>query len=286
MATRRDLAGRVREVVRLWIDLFAEHDLLTYASAIAFQVLKSLIPLSLLGIALLGEVGRQDIWTSHMAPPIRSHLDPPVFHAIDFAVKKIFRHDSGALVAFAAALTVWYVSGGVRAIMGAINQIYEAEETRPFWIRWPISVGLALAVVAGVVGALLLVEAVPTPRGGWVYAVVPIRWLGAIVALVVAAGLLVRLGPAERRPKRWVSAGAVLVLATWIVTTLVFRWYVASLANFRSAVGQLALFLVLMIYVYASSIVLLVGVELDELLREDASSDERGILHVLFGLGR
>ena len=259
MATRRDLAGRVREVVRLWIDLFAEHDLLTYASAIAFQVLKSLIPLSLLGIALLGEVGRQDIWTSHMAPPIRSHLDPPVFHAIDFAVKKIFRHDSGALVAFAAALTVWYVSGGVRAIMGAINQIYEAEETRPFWIRWPISLGLALAVVAGVVGALLLVEAVPTPRGGWVYAVVPIRWLGA---------------------------GAVLVLATWIVTTLVFRWYVASLANFRSAVGQLAVFLVLMIYVYASSIVLLVGVELDELLREDASSDERGILHVLFGLGR
>ena len=40
------------------------------------------------------------------------------------------------------------------------------------------------------------------------------------------------------------------------------------------------------VYVYASSIVLLVGVELDELLREDASSDERGILHVLFGLGR
>lgn len=283
MASRSDLTGRVRKVVRIWIDLFAEHELLTYASAIAFQVLKSLIPLSLLGLALLGEIGRQDIWSAHMAPPVRSRLDPPVYHAIDFAVKKIFSRDSAGLLAFAAVLTVWYVSGGVRAIMSAINRIYDANERRPFWIRWPISLGLAVCVVAGIVGALLLVEAVPTPRGGWEFIVVPVRWLGAIAALVLAAGLLVRLAPVERRPKRWVSAGAVLVIATWIVTTLVFRWYVASLANFRSAVGQLTVFLVLMIYAYASSIVLLVGVELDELLREDASAEERGILDAVLG---
>jgi membrane protein len=77
--------------------------------------------------------------------------------------------------------------------------------------------------------------------------------------------------------------GGVLVVSTWIVTTLVFRWYVASLANFRTAVGQLTVFLILMVYVYASSIVLIVGVQLDELLREDASERGRGILGVVMG---
>jgi uncharacterized BrkB/YihY/UPF0761 family membrane protein len=70
------------------------------------------------------------------------------------------------------------------------------------------------------------------------------------------------------------------------VTSLVFRWYVSSIANFRTAVGQLTVFIVLLVYVYASSIIFLVGVELDELLREDANAEERGILHVLFGIGR
>jgi uncharacterized BrkB/YihY/UPF0761 family membrane protein len=74
------------------------------------------------------------------------------------------------------------------------------------------------------------------------------------------------------------------VIGTWIMTTLVFRWYVESIANFKTAIGQLTVFIVLMVYVYASSIVFLVGVQLDELIREDARADERGILHILFGV--
>jgi membrane protein len=284
MATMSEVQRRGRDTVQIWIDAFAEHDLLTSASAIAFQVLKSLVPLALLGMALIAAVGRRDLWSGHFAPPIKSRVDPPVFHALDFAVKKIFAHSSGPLIVFAAVLTIWYVSGGVRAIIGAINRIYESKEDRPFWYRWALSIGLAACVVAGIVGATLLVAAVPKPGGAWEIPAVAARWLGAILALALVTGILVRYGPVKPRPKKWASAGAVLVVATWIVTSIVFRWYVSSLANFKTAVGQLAVFLMLMIYVYASSIVLLVGVQLDELLREDANAQERGILHVLFGI--
>jgi membrane protein len=283
VASRAALKTRARKVVQIWVDLFARHDLLTYASAIAFQVLKSLIPLSLLGIALLGAVGRRDVWTDHLAPQLQKRFDPPVFEAIDFAVKKIFASESGPLLVFAALLTIWYVSGGVRAIIGGINRVYETDEDRPFWIRWPISFGLAVCVVAGLVGAALLIEAVPKSTGPLDVLLTVARWIGAVVVLAVAAGLLVRLGPVKRRPKKWASAGAVLVVATWIVTSIVFKWYVSSVANFKTAVGQLTVFIILMVYVYASSIVFLVGVELDELLREDASAGERGILDVVLG---
>jgi membrane protein len=284
MATMGDVQRRGRETVQIWVDAFAQHDLLTSASAIAFQVLKSLVPLSLLGIALVGAVGRRDFWTHHIAPPIRSHVDPPVFHAIDFAVKKIFDHNSGPLIVFAALLTIWYVSGGVRAMIGAINRIYATDDHRPFWRRWFVSLALATCVVAGIVGAVLLVAAVPKPGGGWEIPAILARWLGAVLALALVTGILVRYGPAKPRPKKWASAGAVLVVVSWIATTLGFRYYVGSLANFKTAAGQLVVFLVLMAYAYASSIVFLVGVQLDEFLREDANADEHGILHVLFGI--
>jgi membrane protein len=277
------LTTRARKVVDIWVDALAKHDLLTYASAIAFQVLKSMIPLSLLGIALIGAVGRRDLWTKHIGPALHKHFDPPVFHAMNFAVNKIFNHDSIPVLVFASLLTVWYVSGGVRAIMGGINRIYETDENRPFWRRWPLSFGLAVCVVCGIVGALLLIEIVPKPGGAWDYVVVPVRWIGAVLALAAAAGVLVRFGPVERRPKKWASAGGVLVVVTWIVASLIFRWYVGSIANFKTAVGQLTVFIVLMVYVYVSSIIFLVGVELDEMLREDASSGERGILDVVLG---
>src|SRR5437762_14223207 len=112
MATINEVQRRGRDTVQIWVDAFDEHDLLTHASAIAFQVLKSLVPLSLLGIALIGAVGRRDLWSGHLAPPIKSRVDPPVFHALDFAVEKIFARNSGPLIAFAALLTIWYVSGG------------------------------------------------------------------------------------------------------------------------------------------------------------------------------
>ena len=286
MATRTTVVNRTRSAVGLLRQSFAEHELLTFARALAFQVLKSLIPLSLLGLALLGAVGRQDVWTKHIAPALESRLDPPVFHAVNYAVEKIFASNSTGLIVFSALLTVWFVSGGVRAIMDAIDKIYDVEDHRPFWLRWAVSLGLALCVVAGIVGAALLVEAVPKQDGALEVLLVAVRWLGALVALTVVTGLLVRLAPARPRPKRWASAGAVLVIATWIVTSFAFRWYVTSFANFKTAVGQLTVFLILMTYAYVSSIVLLAGIEVDELLREDASSEERGIFDVLLGHGR
>ena len=285
MPTRRQVETRVRTTFVALRERLAEHELLTYASAVAFQVVKSLVPLVLLALAVLGAVGRRDIWSGHIAPALKPRFDEPIYHAIDFAANKIFDSNSAGLLALSALLTVWYVSSGIRGIMSALNRIYETRETRPSWLRWLVSVGLAICVVAGIVGAILLVLAVPKPNGAWKILVDLVRWVGAILALTVAAGLLVRLAPAERRPKRWASAGAVLVIATWIVTSILFRLYVTSIADFKTAVGQLSVLIVLLVYVYVSSIVLLLGVEVDELLRENASGHERGVLHHLFGIG-
>jgi membrane protein len=278
---------RLKQFVKLWIDLFNRHLLLDHASAIAFNVLKAMVPLSLLGLALLGALGQQKVWRQTIYPGIKPHLEQATAHAIDVAAQKIFTTGTGGLLALASLLVIWYVSGAVRAAMGAINDIYETTETRPWTVRYPLSFALATAIAICVVGSIIVVAAGPSlARHGAAGFVVSIgRWLVAIALLSLAVGVLVQYAPAERRAKRWASAGSALVITAWIGATLIFEQFVVHVANFKTAIGSLTVFLVLIGYVYTSSIIFLVGVELDELVREDTSG-ERGVLHVLFGYGR
>jgi uncharacterized BrkB/YihY/UPF0761 family membrane protein len=108
------------ELVRLWVDLFDRHNLLTYASGIAFQALVALIALVLLVVAILGEIGRRDVWTKHVGPQIQPKVLPAVYSGIDRTFEKIFHTSSAGLIAFAAFVTVWEISGVVRACMGAL----------------------------------------------------------------------------------------------------------------------------------------------------------------------
>jgi membrane protein len=287
-ARRSGYRPRLRSLVQLWIDLFARHDLLNHASAIAFQVLKSLIPLALFGLALLGALGERHVWSDTIAPSLERHLPTATFQAIDVAAQKIFSSSAAGLLVFSALLSIWYVSGAVRAAMGGINDIYEAKETRPWLLRYTISFGLALCISVCLIGALLLATTGPgSVHNGVLHFIVGIgRWVVAVAALGLAVGLLVRYAPVERRPTRWASAGSALVIAAWIAASLIFKLFVTEVANFKTATGSLAVFLVLIAYVYMSSIIFLVGVELDELVREEAKGEPRGILHVLFGLNR
>jgi membrane protein len=279
---------RLRRFVQLWIELFARHDLLNHASAIAFQVLKSIVPLTLFGLALLGALGERHVWRDTIAPAIKPHLQSATFHAIDAATQRIFATSAAALLVFSALLSIWYVSGGVRAAMGGINGVYEVKETRPWLLRYAISIGLAICISVCVVAAVLLgANGAGFVNNGALRVVVDIgRWLVAIGALALAVGLLVRYAPVEHRPKRWASAGSALVIAAWIVATLIFKLFVTHVANFKTATGSLTVFLVLIGYVYTSSIIFLVGVEVDELLRQEAKGEQRGVFHLLFGFDR
>src|SRR5919202_4641217 len=129
-----------------WRDIlrgFRENDLLTYASAISFQVFFALIPLALLGLGILGAFGLTDVWSSDVAPKLRDTASPAAYKVIDQTVrgvleqKQLFWATAGALIA------VWEVSGAMRATMQVLGRIYDIEETRSFWRRIAVSIWLS-----------------------------------------------------------------------------------------------------------------------------------------------
>jgi membrane protein len=263
---------RLRAIASGLAERFTEHHLWTYASAIAFRSLVALVPLTLLGLALLSVFGLEEVWRDSIAPAVKAHVTEPVFRAIDYSVETIFSSSTAGLIAFSSALLLWDMARAVQTTMEALNELHDVEERRTWWKRGLVAIALAVAIIVCVVAALLAVILGPRPEGVAHVLLGIGRWPLAIVLLSVAVGLLVRYAPAEHPQPRWASVGSALVVGTWILASVGFSFWVSSVANFKTAIGSLTVFLVLTAYVFTSAAIFLVGVELDEVLRKNVRS--------------
>jgi membrane protein len=257
-----------KKFVRLWVDLFDRHNLLTYASAIALRMFIAAVACTLFALGILGVFHQEELWKQTIGPAIEPKVLPHVFDGIDQIVNRVFSSSTVGLLALASALAVWEVSGIIRAGIGALNEIYETDEPRPFWIRFALSWGLAVLVLVAMLGAIAIVWAGHI-SGSWSLPILILRWPAAALLVALAFEMIVRWAPAKHRRVRWASLGSVLVVVGWIGETLIFGAYVRSVANFRTPVGSLEVFIFLATYFYIAAIVLLVAMELDELVRAD-----------------
>jgi membrane protein len=273
IAVPRHARSELRRIVRRVLEGIAEHDVLTFGSAIAFQILSALAPLLLFGLAALGFLGFQGTWQHHVAPWIASHTS----HAVDQVVVQTANHVLSAKRGFwltgGAVLALWEASGAVRAVMSAFARIYGPGLPRSRIRRYLISFGLAIACGALLIAAALWGFAWTGFGAGWLAAVatLAVRWGGVLAGVTLAVALLVRFSHTGEEPLPWLSFGSTLVVLAWLGTTLVFAVYVSDVANYGSIFGSLAAVFVATAYLYVAACAFLIGALVDAVVREEAT---------------
>src|SRR5256885_13950384 len=128
---RRDLkqlAGQVAAAMD-------RHGVLTDATAIAFRMLFALAFLSLTGLAFAGAVHLDGIWRHQIGPNIARVVSPNFYRELDHSVDQVLTTRRWWWLSIGLALTLWQVSSGGRAVMTALDSIYEGKERGPFWTR-------------------------------------------------------------------------------------------------------------------------------------------------------
>jgi membrane protein len=280
-STDRRLATRAHELVRALLDGFEQHDLLTYASAISFQILTAIIPFLLFVLGVAGLLHLNDVWSDHLEPQIQANVSPAVFTVIQDAVNSVFAGRQVLWATVGGGLALWQVSGAVRAVMGALARIYGASFERSFVRRYTVSFVLSIEVGACLVlGALCLLLApffsVGQPGVVWDAFALLVRWGLVLALLLLAVGLLVRHAPGATQTLPWVSLGATIVIGSWVIVSLVFYLYLTELASYESVYGSLAAVIVAMAYLYTSAIVFLFGAQLDAIIRAQATGTFSG----------
>jgi membrane protein len=182
----------------------------------------------------------------------------------------------GAIISILLAL--WGVSGAFRSVMEAMNVMYEVEEDRPFWKVYGLSIFMSLAVVVLLLGALVLVvfgesigAAVADLVGlGSVFATVwsILQWPAVALVVLFAFALVYYFAPAAEQRFRWISPGSIIAFVFWLIFSLLFSLYASTFGgdSYNETYGSLAGVIVLMLYVYYSALIMLIGAEMNQVI--------------------
>jgi membrane protein len=186
----------------------------------------------------------------------------------------------GATFLFGLALAIWSANAGVKAVIDALNVVYEEKEKRSF-VRLTL---LSLAfTIGGIVALLLMVSAVvafplaldhiglaPDSR----FLVSLARWPLLFAILLAALGILYRFGPSRRAARwEWLSVGTVAAALLWIAGSSLLSWYLSNFANYDATYGSLGAAIGLMMWMWMSAIIVLCGAELNSEIEHQTAPD-------------
>ncbi len=181
------------------------------------------------------------------------------------------------LLSVGALTALWAASSGMTSIMAALNV-----EPRAWWRERVLAIGLTIVFSLLAVLALVLLmfgqnlgEAI-ADRTGWGMSFritwQLVRWPTAMALGMAAISLVYRLAPAANQPWAWVTPGAAFAVVAWAIMSVALRFYVGYFANYNATYGSIAGVILLMLWLYLSGVVLLVGAAINLQIARAASA--------------
>lgn len=257
----------MKELAKRVVERFRRHELLLRASAIAFQVLTSVVPFALFVTGAAGFLGLRQVYSDELAPKIADAVSTPAFSLINETFTKVLGGQHTFWATAGMALAIWQLSGAVRTVGASLDDVYGHDGRRPWKERMLRSLWISALVIACISGALLLTIVAPLVYGdlGWLLGALltVVRYAAAAALLMLAIGIVVHHAPSEKRPVHWVSRGAVLCTVAWIAVTTAFGVYITAIASYGSIYGIFVSVVVLLAWCYASSLAFVAGIATD-----------------------
>jgi membrane protein len=178
------------------------------------------------------------------------------------------------------SVALWSANNGIKAIFEALNVACSENETRSFvrlnlvsfvFTFGSMFFGIILITALGIIPHVLTLLGLE----GWNAVLISLaRW--PLIAVVVAAAVSVfyRFGPDREQPKwRWLSWGAILSTLVWLITSAGFTFYLANFADYNATYGALGAVAGLMVWIWISVIILILGAELNAELEHQTAID-------------
>jgi membrane protein len=101
-----------------------------------------------------------------------------------------------------------------------------------------------------------------------------LRWPALLLVVLIALSVLYRYGPSRAKARwRWLSVGAVFATVAWLLGSALFSWYLSNFANYDATYGSLGAGIGLMMWLWMSVNVILVGGELNAELEHQTAED-------------
>jgi membrane protein len=256
--------------------------LLSVAAGVTFYVLLALFPAIAAFVSIYGLVADSGTVATHVGA-LSAMLPGGAVEIVGEQVDRIAGQETRTLgFAFASSvlLSLWSANAGMKALIDALNIVYEEDEKRSFLRLTLVSLAFTIGAMLFLVAALGVIIAVPVVLqaaglGETVGFLVGLaRWPLLLVAVAFALSVAYRYGPSREEPRwRWVTPGGLAAAVLWVVASLLFNWYAANFGSYNETYGSLGAAIVFMTWIWISTAVVLLGGELNAELEHQTAAD-------------
>jgi membrane protein len=242
------------------------------AGGIAYAAFLALFPALIAGISLFGIVADPETIT-RQTEGLLVALPESAQPLLRDQITSLTATSGGALgfgFVLAMLLAVWSASGGTSSLMSAINIAYDEEETRNFLKLRGTALVLTIGAIIFMLLTLGLVAVVPAVLNALELGtainvgVEIVRWTLLVVLIIVALAILYRTAPDRDAPQfKWTSVGAVVAAVLFVLASFGFSFYVNNFGNYNKTYGALAGVIVLLLWLYLTAYIILLGAEIN-----------------------
>jgi membrane protein len=256
--------------------------LLSISGGVSFFVLLAIFPAITALVSAYGLLFSPSTITDNLSI-LNEFVPDNVLGIVREQANRIASNHSSALslgIVVGILVSLWSAMSGVKAMIDALNVIYEQKESRSFIKLNLVALVFTLAGFAALLVAIACIVVLPlilSPIGFGNFAETLTRiarWPILLVLLLIGLAVLYRYGPDRRAARwQWVTVGSTVAALTWIVASFLFSWYLTSFANYNATYGSLGAAVGIMVWLWISTTVMLLGAELNAEIEHQTARD-------------
>ncbi|QKE75947.1 YihY/virulence factor BrkB family protein [Arthrobacter citreus] len=252
-----------------------EDEITSRSAELAYYLMLSLFPFL---IVLTQVITFLPLTTDEIMSFLSQYAPPDAMAIIKSNLQLIIGQSHGGVLSVGVIATLWASSNGINAIIRALNDAYNVEDKRNYFVTRGVSIILTIIMIFVIVFALLIpvfgkviakfVFEFLGISNDFLYTWSIIRWTLSFVILLIVFTVLYSIGPSKVVHIKKVFFGSLFATLGWIISSFGFAFYVDNFGNFTSHYGSLGGIIVLMIWFFISAMVVIIGGELNALIKE------------------
>ena len=245
----------------------------TRASAISFSLFSALFPALIFIFTLIPFIPINN-FQEVLLDLLHDIIPNKAWEAVEVTLTDIITRPRGGLLSLGFILALFFSTNGINSMIDAFNASYHTMENRGIFMqRW-------VAVVLVVLLFILLIVAISTITlsttffeyldekytiiDGYVIVLIQwIRWIVMIALTYFSISFIYYWGPAKKTPFKFFSAGSSLTTIFMMISNVGFNFYANNLARYNALYGSIGTLLLILLWVYFNSIIILIGFELN-----------------------
>lgn len=244
------------------------------ASSLAYNFMLAIFPAIIFLFTLIPYIPKRIGFQEQLMSLLALVLPNNAYLAFETTINEIVNIQNGSLLSIGFLLSIFFSTNGVHKLMIAFNKSSLIVETRT-WLKQRIvaliltfilALSVIICIAAMAISEILLnyLQQELHYKGGiTLFAIQLIRWSLLGVFYFITVSLLYRYGPAHAKKWKFFSAGSWLATILAFLTMWGFSFYINNFGSYNKIYGSIGTLIVVMIWLYLNSFILLIGFELN-----------------------